>query len=142
MERVFIGIDPGRHKCGLAVFGQQGKFLLQDVILLEKLEEYLACLLNKYEIVGVVTGDGTGAEIVQDLLGRHLDRDKIAVVNEKNTTLKARRRYFQENPPRGWRRLLPVSLQTPPEAVDGWAAVVILEKFFEKNSRFREERQD
>ena len=33
------------------------------------------------------------------------------------------------NPPRGWRRLLPVSMQMPPEPYDDYVAVILAQRF-------------
>jgi hypothetical protein len=46
-------------------------------------------------------------------------------VNERDSTLEARDLYWKEVPPRGWRRLVPLSLQVPPEPIDDFAAVVL-----------------
>lgn len=54
---------------------------------------------------------------------------KVVAVEERNSTLEARALYWQEKPPRGWRRVLPLSLQEPPEPVDDFAAVVLARRF-------------
>jgi hypothetical protein len=55
------------------------------------------------------------------------------VVPEAYTTLRARRRYFDEHPLRGWRRLFP-GLQTPPIPIDDYAAVLIAEDYLSSTS--------
>ncbi|MBP5092751.1 MAG: resolvase, partial [Abditibacteriota bacterium] len=57
----------------------------------------------------------------------------IALTNEWFSTMEGRKLYFKENPPRGWRRLIPTSLQTPPRSIDDYAAVVILKRHFKEN---------
>lgn len=141
-DQVYLGIDPGRGKCGLALLNSNEEILLQTVVGLEDLKEYLDRLLYKYDITAVVLGDGTGSGRIKEMIEERLDGVKIHLVDERGTTLQARRRYFRENPPRGWRRLIPASLQTPPEPIDGWAAVVMVENFFEKNSPHRKETGD
>ena len=54
----------------------------------------------------------------------------IRFVDEFGSTLEARDYYWAASPPRGWRRLLPLSLQTPPEPLDDWAAVVLAHRYF------------
>jgi hypothetical protein len=49
------------------------------------------------------------------------------LIEEAGTTLAARARYFKEHPRRGWRRLLPLGLQTPPEPYDDYVAVLLAE---------------
>jgi hypothetical protein len=51
----------------------------------------------------------------------------LRAVDEHGTTLRARARYFTDHPPRGWRRLIPRSLQTPPEPYDDYVAVLLAE---------------
>jgi hypothetical protein len=50
-------------------------------------------------------------------------------VPERDTTRRARERYFADHPPRGWRRLIPLSLQTPSVPIDDYAAWIIAEQF-------------
>jgi hypothetical protein len=52
----------------------------------------------------------------------------ILVVDEKNTTLQARERYWEHNPRRGWRRFLPSTLQVPPADVDDFVALILAER--------------
>jgi hypothetical protein len=52
----------------------------------------------------------------------------VLLVDERETTLQARERYWEHNPRRGWRRLLPSSLQTPPEPVDDFVALILAER--------------
>jgi hypothetical protein len=49
-------------------------------------------------------------------------------VDERGTTLEARRRYWQLFPPRGWRRLLPQGLRQPPRDWDDVVAQLLLER--------------
>ncbi len=75
----------------------------------------------------VVVGNQTGYKQVFDILkGLPLPIEGVA---ELGSTLQARRRYFQDHPPRGWRRLLPISFQVPPEPYDDYAAVVLAEAY-------------
>jgi hypothetical protein len=58
----------------------------------------------------------------------------IVAISETNSTLEARELFWQQHPPSGWRRWLPRSLQTPPCAIDDFAAVVIARRFIQMNS--------
>ena len=73
---------------------------------------------------GLVIGDGTSSKAWQQQL-QHLA--PMRIVKEAGTTLRARDRYWQIWPARGWRRLLPKGLQLPPGELDGIAALVLLE---------------
>jgi len=50
------------------------------------------------------------------------------VVPEAGTTLAARDRYWELEPARGWRRLLPKGLRLPPRDVDDVVAQILLER--------------
>ncbi|MDP7423155.1 MAG: resolvase, partial [bacterium] len=56
--------------------------------------------------------------------------DRVRLVDERESTLEGRRRYFQEHPPRGLWRLVPLSLRYPPEPFDDLVAVILAERFF------------
>jgi len=80
-----------------------------------------------YRIERVVLGAGTGARGAAELLS---DLSvPVVEVPERGTTLAARSRYFDDHPPRGWKRLLPRSLLTPPEPYDDYAAILLAEAY-------------
>ena len=57
---------------------------------------------------------------------------KILMIEEGYSTEEARKLYWQENPPQGWRRLLPLGLQVPPVNLDGYAAAVLVRRYLKK----------
>ncbi|MCA1596550.1 MAG: pre-16S rRNA-processing nuclease YqgF, partial [Chloroflexi bacterium] len=74
-----------------------------------------------------VVGDGTGSgPVVEALRSAGADPHLIA---EPFTTQQARARYFAAYPPRGWRRLVPRGLLTPPVPVDDFAALILAENW-------------
>jgi hypothetical protein len=70
-------------------------------------------------------GDGTGSGPWQPWLR---ERTRLILVPEAGTTLAARQRYWQLEPARGWRRLLPEGLRLPPRDVDDVVAQLLLER--------------
>jgi hypothetical protein len=52
----------------------------------------------------------------------------VELVDERGTTLAARRRYWELFPARGWRRLLPMGLRLPPRDWDDVVAQLLLER--------------
>lgn len=54
-------------------------------------------------------------------------------VDERNTTLEARDRYWMLFPPRGLQRLIPSGLRLPPRPVDDVAALLLLERYFNQH---------
>ena len=48
-----------------------------------------------------------------------------SLIDESHSTEEARKLYWKYNPPTGWRKFLPTSMQFPPEPVDDLTALVI-----------------
>ncbi|HET8999228.1 MAG TPA: pre-16S rRNA-processing nuclease YqgF [bacterium] len=119
-------MDPGLEKCGMAVCGPEG-VLAHRVVGIADLEQVSRQWMESYRVEVVIVGNQTGCKQAFDILNR-LELG-IEGVPERNSTLLARRRYFRDHPPRGWRRLLPISLQVPPEPYDDYAAVVLAEAY-------------
>lgn len=125
-----LAVDPGIEKCGV-VAADDISILERAVVPAAEFASRLREWAMRHRISQVVLGDRTGRDEILKQVRTNLPGIPVAVVMEANTTLLARRRYFAEHPPRGWRRLLPVSMQVPPEPYDDYAAQVILERFVE-----------
>ncbi|MDR7426439.1 MAG: hypothetical protein QN152_02615 [Armatimonadota bacterium] len=127
MSDVVLAVDPGRQKCGLAV-GRPGELLARTVVPASQAPEVVAGWVKQYGVGRIIVGGGTGSEAVLAALSRFSGLVRVETVQERGTTLEARRRYFRDHPPRGWRRLIPLSLQVPPEQYDDYVAVLLLER--------------
>jgi len=124
-----LAIDPGTGKCGLAVVGQAEGCLQRDVVNREDLLSRVRHYLESFPVERVLVGGATGSRPVVQELKQHLSLP-VEVVNEFRTTERARGRYFQDHPPRGLWRLVPLGLQIPGVAIDDYAAVVMAEDYF------------
>ena len=122
-----LGIDPGRDKCGVAVLTDGGEIIFQKVIATADLESTLKNLIAQNKIELAILGDGTTHKAAEKIL-RAVGLS-VQIVDEKHTTEEARRLYWQKNPPHGWRKFLPTSLQVPPEPVDGIVAEILVRRF-------------
>ena len=127
---IILAIDPGRDKSGVVV-AEERVILERSVVPTARLGVVLRDWGSRYGVTQVVLGDRTGRDEVRQHLAVELPGIAVSLVQEGNTTLLARRRYFAEHPPGGWRRFLPVSMQVPPEPYDDYAAAIILERFLE-----------
>jgi len=127
---IVIAVDPGRDKCGLAVLRADGRVIHKAVVPAPQIGDAVASLLRDHPRALLIMGDRTAARDV----GAAIDaRTKVSavLVDEHRSTEQGRRRYFRHNPPRGWRRLLPLGLQTPPCPYDDYVAVVIAERYLD-----------
>lgn len=132
MKNEILAIDPGREKTGIAILNNSD-VLEHKIINSEELVQIIKSLLEKYIIKTIVMGNGTSSKKKYDLLKQEfIDRD-IVLINEYRTTDEARKLYFQENPPKGWKKLIPLGMQVPPVPVDDYAAIVIGRKYLKDN---------
>lgn len=132
MNDEILAIDPGKEKTGIAIL-KNSDVLEHKIINSEELVQIIKSLLEKYIIKTIVMGNGTSSKKKYDLLKQEfIDRD-IVLINEYRTTDEARKLYFQENPPKGWKKLIPLGMQVPPVPVDDYAAIVIGRKYLKDN---------
>jgi len=119
-------IDPGRSKCGLVLADAERSLVLEAGVLPpERCRQLLEGWLASGACSAVVLGNGTGSGPWQAWLQERLPP---LLVPEAGTTLEARQRYWQLEPARGWRRLLPQGLRIPPRDVDDVVAQILLER--------------
>jgi RNase H-fold protein (predicted Holliday junction resolvase) len=123
-----LGIDPGMRKCGFAVVTLAGVAPAElGIVPTAELAARLREVAGRHRIRTVALGSGTHPAAVASLIaGLGLP---WRVVDERETTLLARKRYFAAHPPGGWRRLVPLGMLLPPRPIDDFAAVLIAERF-------------
>ena len=131
-EKTVLAIDPGSSKCGMALVKRSidGHVDLlwrqisktEDVIV----QMHKAAEVQQFELV--IVGGGTHSNQIVSCIREQLSGVAILVVDEHETTLQARERYWIYNKRRGWRRLLPSTLQVPPEPVDDFVALILAER--------------
>lgn len=131
--QIIIGVDPGTDKFGVAVVAADGRCLWRSVEAAKALEEVMERLGAQYPGALIVIGDGTGSEAFRKRwresgLGARLG--ELQIVDERHTTEEARRIYLREHR-RGWRRFVPLGLQTPGQPVDGYVAEVLARRYLQ-----------
>jgi RNase H-fold protein (predicted Holliday junction resolvase) len=124
-----LAVDPGRDKCGIAVLKADGQVLHRGIVSADQVAEEVSRLAKEYGVARLLLGDRTATKAVRDRLGRSECPLAPVLVDEHRSSEQGRRRYFRDNPPRGWRRLLPTGLQTPPRAYDDYVAVILAERY-------------
>lgn len=128
MNRAVLGIDPGTRKVGFALVDDvQAPAIARGIEPPDTLLHRLEPLLEQYPIRAVALGGGTNTGRLAAILGRL--RVPVHVIDESDTTYRARALYFADHPPSGWRRLLPIGLQLPPRPIDDYAAMLIARRY-------------
>ena len=101
-----ISIDPGKCKCGLVLVDFHQKKVDQAIVLnTEFLPNYVKTLNSNENISKVIIGNGTTSR--QNIEKLEFIKKDLIIVEEKNTTLRAKKRYFELFPIRGLKNLLP-----------------------------------
>jgi len=122
-----LGVDPGSSKAGYALLDADGAVVVAGIEPIAALRDRLAEVIAAHPVAVLALGKGTRVRTVAaslEGLGVPLE-----LVDEFETTRRARELYFIENPPTGWRKLIPVGLQLPPRPIDDYAAILIAKRF-------------
>ena len=123
-----VGLDPGTRKCGYALVSGLGTPpITLGIAPVEALGERLRELLAATPARIAAIGRGTNAERIATIAGG-LGLE-VVLVDERDTSLLARARFFEDHPPRGWRRLLPRGMLLPDRPIDDYAALLIAERY-------------
>ena len=129
---MIIGFDPGRDKCGVAVADNDQKIVWHQVISSSEAISILNQLCRQYQPQCLVIGNQTTAKQWQKQLTANLSCSlPIVMVDERNSTLEARERYWQIYPPQGLQKLIPSGLRLPPRPVDDIVAILLIERYLE-----------
>ena len=129
-DEIIVAIDPGTRKCGYVVVDSNLSVLQREVISTEKTVKNIKDSLNIYKINKIILGNGTNYKNIEERLKNQFPQLKIILIEEKFSTLKARKKYFEAHPPRGISKLIPLSLRVPPCQYDDFVAVLLAEKYF------------
>ena len=129
MSDYFIAVDPGREKTGIAILSLTGDVAWHDIVNSMYFLDEIKNIVAEYDTNLLVIGNGTSSKYKQELLKKELSLLNIITVDEYRTTDEARKLYFEDNPPRGLKKLIPLGMQTPPVPVDDYAAIAIGKRY-------------
>jgi RNase H-fold protein (predicted Holliday junction resolvase) len=130
---ILIGFDPGRDKCGLAVVTRDNQVLYHQVIPSGKAIATILNLIERYHPEKIIMGNQTTSKQWQKKLTENISL-KVTLVNEKNSTLEARDKYWQMYPPQGLKKLIPKGLRVPPCPIDDIVAIILIERYLQQHS--------
>ena len=127
MGRV-LSIDPGKRKCGIVLAEISEKKVYKAIVLKSELVgDYVRDLNNFEDISKIVIGNGTTSrEIIKEL---DFFKKEIKMFEEKNTTFRAKARYFELFPIRGLKFLIPREIFILNKNLDAISALLILEDY-------------
>jgi len=127
MSRV-ITIDPGKNKCGLVLAEISEKKVYKAIILRsELLENYVRNLIAVEDISQIIIGNGTTSREIREKL--YFFKKEIITFEEKNTTYRAKARYFELFPISGLKFLMPREIFILNKNLDAISALIILEDY-------------
>ena len=127
MPRV-ITIDPGKSKCGIVLADISEKKVYKAIILKsELLENYVSTLIAAEDISQIIIGNGTTSKEIREKL--YFFKKEIITFEEKNTTYRAKARYFELFPISGLKFLMPREVYILNKNLDAISALIILEDY-------------
>ena len=133
MTKLYLGIDPGRSKTGLALVNGAGKIVKLHIAESRNIDNEIVEFIKNSCPVQIVLGNGTNSRNIGESVKRVLPDVMVAVVEEAHSTEEARALYWQENPPKGLKNLIPLGMLVPPVPLDAYAAVILVRRFLEDN---------
>ena len=123
-----ISIDPGKYKCGMVLVDVKKQKVDQAIILKTGLiEEYVRNLNTVKDISKIIIGNGTTSRDIRNKL--NFFKKQIITFEEKNTTFRAKARYFELFPISGLKLLIPREFFILNKNLDAISALIILEDY-------------
>ena len=123
-----ISIDPGKFKCGLVLVDLHKKKVDRAIVLkTELLPNYVKNLNGSENISKVIIGNGTTSR--QNIEKLDFIGNDLIIFEEKNTTLRAKKRYFEIFPTKGLKSFLPQEIFIMNKNLDALSALIILEDY-------------
>ena len=136
MPRV-LTIDPGKSKCGLVLAEISEKKVYEAIILKsELLENYVRNLITAEYISQIIIGNGTTSKEIREKL--YFFKKEIITFEEKNTTYRAKARYFEIFPISGLKFLVPREVFILNKNLDAISALIILEDYCKTQFTFNQ----
>ena len=137
MTRI-ISIDPGKNKCGVVVAETSEKKVFKATIIKSELiQEYVRNIINFEEISKIIIGNGTTSRNIIKKL--NFFKKDIIPFEEKNTTYRAKARYFELFPISGWKFLIPRDVFILNKNLDAISALIILEDYCKLRFTFNQD---
>ena len=136
MSRV-IAIDPGKSKCGLVLADISQKKVYEAIIIKSAfIENHVRNLITAEDVSQIIIGNGTTSREIREKL--YFFKKEIITFEEKNTTYRAKARYFQLFPISGLQFLIPREVFILNKNLDAISALIILEDYCKTKFTFNQ----
>ena len=124
-----IAIDPGISKCGVIIADIKEKKVYEALVIKShQLLKYLKKIYQSEKNVQFLIGNGTSVKnYIKDL---NQFAPNLIIAEEKNSTYRAKERYFEIFPLIGIKCFLPREIFILNKNLDALAALVIMEDYF------------
>jgi len=123
-------IDPGKSKCGLILANiREKKVCKAEVIETKYFIKYVKKIYQNEQNLQLLIGNGTSSQKLINNLRQFVS--DLLVVEEKNSTYRAKQRYFEIFPPAGIKVFLPKEIFILNKNLDALAALIIMEDYYD-----------
>ena len=124
-----LAIDPGISKCGVTIADIKEKKVYEAVVINSNLLiKYVKKKYQSEKNVQLLIGNGTSSKNYIKYLNQL--EPNLIIAEEKNSTFRAKERYFEIFPLRGIKCFLPREIFILNKNLDALAALIILEDYF------------
>ena len=125
-----VAIDPGTSKCGF-IFAdlKQKKVLKAEVVESDQILICLKKICQNHHDLQLLIGNGTSStKYINELSGLF---PELIIAQEKNSTFRAKQRYFEIFPLVGLKCFFPRDIFILNKNLDALAALIIMEDYYE-----------
>ena len=136
---MFLAVDPGREKCGLALLDDKAVVLSHRIAETKRILAHVNEMLHQRDfkdLDSIVIGQGTAADIVASTLMEEFPDVSLHYVDERKTTLEARDLWLEigDRDSKLW--FLPrfMRMLFAPDELDDYAAIIIAQRWFRDSS--------
>ncbi len=124
-----IAIDPGQSKCGVIIADIKEKRVYEAVVIKSHLLlKYVKKKYHSEKYVHLLIGNGTSSKNYIKYLNQF--EPDLIIAEEKNSTYRAKQRYFDIFPLIGIKSFIPREIFILNKNLDALAALIIMEDFF------------
>ena len=125
-----IAIDPGTSKCGMVLADLEHKIVYEAIVIQSNmLSNYIKKVCKTDDEIKFIIGNGTSSQKHIKTLREYISR--IIVVEEKNSTYRAKKRYFEIFPLNGAKSFLPREIFLINKNLDAIAALILMEDYYQ-----------